>query len=103
MPAGRSIGAAIVRQGGLFFPGGHKRSFARIKADKKYFVVAARIEGEHLERATDTLLNLIAEHGTAVIDKCEQHRLAAEIFAQLHIAARLVAEIQVQGQLRVEL
>src|SRR4030088_1606563 len=51
MPSGRSLGAAVARQGSLFFLGGHKRSFARIKAGKHRFVVASRMIAENIHRA----------------------------------------------------
>src|ERR1700730_816784 len=103
MPARGRFGAAGVRQGCQLFLGRHLWSFARIKANEYDFVVAAGVEGEHLQRADHTLLNLIAEHGTAVINRRKQHGVATEIVAQPNVATRLISKIDVQGELRIKL
>ena len=59
-----------------FFCAAMSGRFARIEADEDHFVVAAGIERKHLQRADDALLDLIAEHRAAVIDKREEYRLA---------------------------
>src|SRR5439155_23150791 len=103
MPAGIRLRTAEMNEGLLFLFGGHFGSFARIKADENDVVVAARIETEHAQRADDALLDLIAKHGTAVVDEGEDHRLLlSEIVAELNAAAGLVAETKIQWHLATE-
>src|SRR5260370_17171311 len=92
-----------MNEGFLFLFRGHLGGFAGIEADENNFVVAPGIEGEHAERADDTLLDLIAQHGAAVVDEREDHRLlVSEIVAELNAAAGFVAEREVHRHWPVE-
>src|SRR2546430_16946324 len=103
MPAGIGFRAAEMSHGLLFLFGGHTRSFARIEADKNNFVIAPRIEAEHAQHADNALLNLIAEHGTSVVNEGEDDRfLLTEIVAKSNAAAGFVAEREVQRHLPIE-
>src|SRR5438128_5215420 len=103
MPAGIRLRAAEMSQSLLFLFCGHLRSFAGIKADENDIVVAAGVEGKHAQHANNALLDLIAKHGAAVVDKGENHRLLPfEIAAELNGAAGFVAESEVQRHLPVQ-
>src|SRR6266849_861146 len=87
----------------FFLLKGHVGCLARIKAYENDLVVAAGIERKHAQRPDNALLHLIAEHGASVIDQRKDDRLLTEIFAELNIAAGLIAKGEVERQLRVEL
>src|SRR6266478_3000060 len=103
MPAGIRFRAAEMSQRLLFLFRGHLRGLAGVKADENDVVVTAGIEAEHAKSADNALLDLIAKHGAAVVDKGEDHRLLlAEIVAELNGAAGFVAEREIQRHWRVE-
>src|SRR4029077_7125292 len=103
MPAGIRFGAAEMSQRLLLLFRGHLRRLAGVKADENNFVVAAGIEADHPERADDALFDLIAKHGTTVINEGEDHRLLLpEVVAQLDAAAGFVAERKIQRHWRVK-
>src|SRR5260370_6826678 len=86
----------------LFLFRSHLRRLAGIEADENNFIVAPGIEGQHAQHTDDALLDLVAEHGAAVIDEGEDHWLLPKIIAQLNAAAGFVKEREVQRHRSVE-
>ena len=81
-----------MRQGLFLFLRSDRRRFARVKADKNDIVVPPWVEGEHTERADNTLFDQIAKHGAVVVDKSEDRRLPSKIVTQSDRATGLVTE-----------
>src|SRR5258708_39615021 len=102
MPAGIRFRAAEMSKRFLFLFCSHVRSLAGIEADENNFVVAPRIEREHAQYADDALFDLIAKHGTTVVNEGENHRPLPEILAESNLTAGFVAESEVQGHLAIE-
>ena len=101
MPAAGSFRTVKMGKRGFLFLRSHRRGLAGIKADENHFVIVPRIERKHPERTYNALLDLVAEHRTGVIDKSQDYRLLAVIFAEANFPPALIAEFKVRGDLGV--
>ena len=74
-----------------------------IEADGDDFEVLAGIERDGLQAAGQAVQDLGAEHGAAVIDGRQDHRLAAlEEGGERNVAAGFVLEVEVERDLLIE-
>ena len=77
-------------------------SFVGIDAYAHHIEIPAQVEIHDVQRAGQTVEDLAAQHGAAVIDEREDHRTLVEVIAQRHKVSCLIAKMQIQGQLLVQ-
>ena len=99
VPAAGGLRPAVLRDVGLLLVRGEAEVVLRVDAHDHDVEVLARVERQRLQRPRQAVQDLRAEHRALVIREGEHHGARAEELAELHVAAVLVPERQVERQL----
>ena len=102
MPAFGGAGAPVALEVDGLLRRRRGRRVVRVEADGDDLEILARIQRHHAERARQAVDHLRAQHRAVVVREHHHHRLAAEVVAETHGRARLVAERRVERHALVD-